>query len=230
MTRYEKGSALIVVLGLMAFLSISALAFAAYMRYSRVPSSYTRRTSAARNLVKGALMRAIDAVDKAVNDNPHPNLNGPSGSNGGDNIWLDRVYTGVEKDGLVAESDTVSPLSLEALAYIPPYLVNTVRWYSRHTPTAMWKTLDYDMGRYVYCAIDISDYLDVNRLFADAPRSSAPHTRFSLSYLFDDDGKDDYKNPVHTGPGKQTGAWDTWMKNFREVPLNPKDSRIRFSR
>jgi len=226
MTLYKKGSALIVVLGLMAFLSISALAFAAYMRYSRVPSSYTRRTSAARNLVKGALMRAIDAMDRAVNDNPHPNLNGPGGFNGEGNIWLDRVYTGVASDALVAESDSVSPLSLEALAYIPPYLVNTVRWYSRHTPTAKWKTLDYDMGRYVYCAVDISDYLDVNRLFADVPRSSAPHTRFSLSYLFDDDGAESYKNPVHTGPGKETGAWDTWMENFRKV--NEKTREIDF--
>ena len=223
MTRYGKGSALLVVLGLMAFLSISALAFAAYMRYSRVPSSYTRRTAAARDLVKAALARAIDAVDKAVNDNPHPNLNGPAGSNGEDNLWKDRVFIGAGGKTLVPESDTVSPLSLEALAYIPPYLVNTVRWYSRRSPTAMWKTLDYDTGRYAYCAIDISDYLDVNRLFADAPRSSAPHTRFSLSYLFDDDGSGNYRNPVHTGPGEGTGTWDSWMENFRKVDRKTLD-------
>ena len=214
MTRCRKGSALLVVVGMMAIISISALAFAVYMRYSRASSSYVRRTSAARGLVKAAFVRAVSAIDRAVNDNSHPNL--PSS---GSNIWLDRMFTGVNSGDLVGENATVTPLTLEALAYMPPNLVNTCRWYSRRSPTATWKTLDYDQARYVYCAMDISDYLDVNRLFADAPRSSAPHTRFSLSYLFDSDGEDGktYKNGTHKYPGQNTGAWDSWMEEYRKV-------------
>ena len=233
MKRSRKGSALLVVLGLMAIISISAFAFAAYMRYSRTPSSYTRRTSAARNLVKAALTRAIDAIDMSVNDRPHPNITMPDmqapyyekGEEASDksikdiNVWMDRLFVGEEDKYPAREGDTVSPLAFEALAYIPPYLVNTVRWYSRRVPSAKWKTLDYDLGRYVYCAMDISDYLDVNRLFADAPRSSAPHTRFSLSYLFDSDGEDgkSYKSGTHKYPGLKTGEWDTWMEEYRKV-------------
>ena len=107
----RKGSALLVVLGLMAFLSISALAFAAYMRYSRIPSSYTRRSSSARNLVKAALARAIDQLDKSVNNHIHPNLNGAGGVNPEGNKWICRVLTGKNGDD-VPVGDTVSPLTL----------------------------------------------------------------------------------------------------------------------
>ncbi|MBR7180265.1 MAG: hypothetical protein IKD42_01410, partial [Kiritimatiellae bacterium] len=223
MKNARQGSALLVVLGLMAFLSISALAFASFMRYARAPSSYTRRTAAARNLVKAAFARAVDAIDKGINDHPHPNLVSPRGADPLSNTWLDRVYTVTNDVSGIAEGDTVTPLTLEALAYVPPYLVNTLRWYSRRSPTAMWKTLDYDAGRYVYAAVDISDYLDINRILANRPRSSAPHTRFSLSYLFEHDGSENFRSQEHKAHGEKTADWDTWMENFREVD---EDTRI----
>ena len=226
----RKGSALLVVLGLMAFLSISALAFAAYMRYSRIPSSYTRRSSSARNLVKAALARAIDQLDKSVNNHIHPNLNGAGGVNPEGNKWICRVLTGKNGDD-VPVGDTVSPLTLEGLAYIPPNLVDPVRYLSRKTTTAMWHTLDFDAGRYSFCVIDISDYLDVNRMFADEHRTSASGTRLTLAHLFDTSGSpgefvrgpecggtgESDKNASHSGPGDKTPEWDKWMEDFRNV-------------
>ena len=70
----RKGSALLIVLGMLAFMVISAVAFSAFMRFSRMPSSYLRRTSSSRHLVKAALAEAIDIVDAAVADNPHPGV------------------------------------------------------------------------------------------------------------------------------------------------------------
>ena len=70
----RPGSAILVVLGMTAFLLVSAIAFSAYMRYSRLPSSYLRRSSSSRLLAKAAMARAIDAVDIAVNNNPHPGV------------------------------------------------------------------------------------------------------------------------------------------------------------
>jgi hypothetical protein len=102
---------------------------------------------------------------------------------------------GVVGDGLEEWSgDTVSTLTLEALAYLPPPLINTARYWSRRTPTAQWKSLGYDAGRYAYTAINVSDYLDINRVRANVMRDSSPSNRISFAYLFEND--------AHTGSGQ----------------------------
>ena len=202
----KKGSALLIVLGMLAFMIVSAVAFSAYMRYSRLPSSYLRRTAASRQLVKSALTRAIDEIDIAIANNPHPGV-GDSYIGRQRNYWKHRVYIGT--NALCSAESTVSVLSLEALAYIPPPLVNEARYYSRHSTSAKWRSFGFDAGRYAFCAIDVSDYLDVNRLAANVPRSSAPGRRITLSYLFED--------PGHTSAGNGAGEWDdSFMKQFRE--------------
>lgn len=52
----RSGSALLIVLGVLAFLTVSAVAFSAFMRRSRMPSSYLRRSVASRELAKAALV------------------------------------------------------------------------------------------------------------------------------------------------------------------------------
>ena len=194
----RRGSALLVVLGMLAFMTVSAIAFAAYMRRARLPSNYLRRATSSRELVKAALARAIDDIDHAVNDYPHPGLGSEActRANMNCNGWIGRVFmntnmtsAGKTDDGLpngaVDPSNTVSVLSLEGLAYVPAPLMGEARYYGRRTPTAQWQSFDFDAGRYAYLALDVSDYLDVNRLFAGEPRSSAANTRITLSYLFD---------------------------------------------
>ena len=206
---HRKGSALLIVLGMLAFMIVSAVGFAAYMRYARLPSSYLRRTASSRQLVKAALAEAIEALDRAVNNNPHPGV-GDKSVSGMKNRWQGRVLIGADGDYNGSSSSTVSPLTLEALAYLPPPLVNSVRYYSRRTPTAQWKSFDFDAGRYAYCVVDVSDYFDINRLLADIPRSSAPNGRVSLSYLFEE-GRD------HRSAGTGAKEWDEFMKKYRGV-------------
>ena len=62
----RQGSALLIVLGMFAFMLVSAVSFSIYMRASRAPSSYVRRNASARHLVKAALARAIDEIDMAL--------------------------------------------------------------------------------------------------------------------------------------------------------------------
>ena len=216
--RMRKGSALLIVLGLTAFMIVSAVAFSAYMRRSRLPSSYLRRSTTSRELIKAALARAIDEIDVAINNNPHPNIGSQGGGRGNYNKWMGRVFMATSnsvdrvKGGLSGDqdpNDTVPTLSLDALAYIPPPLINEARYYSRRTPTAIWKTLDFDAGRYAYTAIDISDFYDVNRLFGNHARSSAANYRLSLSYLLEEG--DDHASADSTNGGK----WDTFMEKFR---------------
>ena len=214
----RAGSAILVVLGMTAFLLVSAIAFSAYMRYSRLPSSYLRRTSSTRQLAKAAMARAIDAVDVAVNNNPHPGVGNqtivrhPYIGNAIRNSWANRVLIGTNAT-ITADSpidaDTVSPLCLEALAYIPPPLVNEVRFFSRRTPTAHWHPLDFDAGRYAFCALDVSDYFDVNRILANEPRSSAPNRRVGFAYLFENDS--------HDALGGAASEWDKFMEDYRTI-------------
>jgi len=206
----RKGSALLVVLGMMAFMVVSAVAFSAYMRTSRLPSSYLRRSNASRQLAKAAVAEAIDAVDRAIANNPHPGVGTETVETDGRsrNLWRGRVLLATNRVDEVGK--TVPVLTMEALAYIPPPLVNDVRYYSRLTPNAAWHSFGFDAGRYAFCAVDVSDYLDVNRLAADRPRSSAPVRRISLSYLFEN-GRE------HTSSGSGASQWDTFMEQFRTL-------------
>ena len=226
----RRGSALLIVLGMLAFMIVSAVAFSAYMRYSRLPSSFLRRTAASRQLVKAALARAIDEIDASIGNNPHPGVGvaetryprntdsskGAVGRRQLRNLWLHRVFFGT--NSYCSVDDTVSPLTLEALAYIPPPLVNEARYLSRLSPAAAWKSLGFDAGRYAFCALDVSDYFDINRLTASAPRSSAGNRRISLGYAFEND--------AHTSPGSDAKSWDAWMDNYRTFD---NDLRIEWS-
>ena len=206
----KKGSALLIVLGMLAFMIVSAVAFSSYMRYSRLPSSYLRRSSASRMLARAAVARAVDEIDQAICNNPHPGLGNLAASGGNRNFFKHRVFIGDDTLGS-SFADTAAVLSLEALAYIPPPLVNEARYYGRLSPTAAWQSFDFDAGRYAYVALDVSDYFDVNRLSADLPRSSASNARVSLAYLFETGG-----TSGHAQADAGASEWDNWLlEKFR---------------
>ena len=220
--KNRKGSALLIVLGMMAFMIVSAVAFAAYMRFARLPSSYLRRSSSSRLLAKAALSRVIDELDRAVCSNPHPGVGAKyvaqSGSNGdwqeqsADqyktlNVWKNRVYIGTNIVNFTQRdfADTVPVLSTEALAYIPPPLVNEARYYGRLSPAAQWHAMDFDAGRYAFCALDVSDFFDINRTLGSAPRSSASNQRVNIAHLFE--------NPQHSSAGNSS-QWDDFTADY----------------
>ena len=183
----SRGSALLIVLGMMAFMVVSAVAFSFFMRQNRLPSSYLRRATALRQLAKASLAKAMKEIDDDIAGNPYPGVGGQqkASSSGttsiGKNYWRGRVLC---PEGLVAQEDTFPTMTLEGLAYLPPAIVNDVRYYARRTATAQWRRLDYDAGRYAFVVVNVSDFLDVNRLRAGDARSSA--NRISLETLFED--------------------------------------------
>ena len=207
----RKGSALLIVLGVLSFLVVSAVAFSAYMRRARLPSSYLRRVVSSRQFAKAALARAIDDIDRAIANGVHPGIGGTAA-----NTWRGRVFfNGGGEQSLV---ETTPTLTFEGLAYIPPPLVNEARYWSRKTPTAVWRPFGYDTGRFAYCALDVSDFFDVNRLVADYPRSSASFRRITAAHLFE--------NPNHTSAPSGADAWDKFMEQFRDI--DDKSLEIRF--
>ena len=232
----KKGSALLVVLGMLAFMVISAVAFSAWMRSGRLPNSYLRRASASRLLAKAALAAAIDDIDVAIGDNLHPGFGSRkysfrdvdrvrgTGDNANRNIWAGRVFIGQKveldtdgrkkrttsdnvRDHLISPSKTVSTLTLEGLAYIPPPFVSEARYYSRLSSAATWHDLAFDAGRYAFSAIDVSDCFDVNTLAANVGRSTTPYGRISLAYLFE--------NGNHNGSlNDKAKEWDDFINEF----------------
>lgn len=197
----RRGSALLIVLGMLAFMVVSAVGFAVYMRQSRVPSSHLRREATARYLLKSALANAVSRINgeynaavgrvEGVGDDPYPGVlvsnTGPGlfDRDNGD-YWLQRVFMPF---GQVSPAETVSTLTLEALAYLPPAIINEVRVYSRKTRTAQWTNLAYDLGRYAFCAVDVSDCFDINKLSKVKRRTSSPGERIALTSLFPDDAE-----------------------------------------
>ena len=226
------GSALLIVLGMMAFIIVSAVAFSAYMRASRLPSSYLRRTSASRLLAKAALAEAIEEIDAAIGNNQHPGVGikeykypRTTGERINRNLWVEHVYIGSTNqnssalsDNLVSPDLTVATLSVEALAYIPPAIINEVRYYSRRSTAACWHDLGFDSGRYAFCAVDVSDCLDINAITAGsglnagsereipAGRNSSDTGRITLAHTFE---KSD-----HTGYKVNPADWDKFMDNY----------------
>ena len=216
--RAEKkaGSALLVVLGFLSFMVVSAVAFAIYMRSERVPSSALRRNTTTRHLVKAALAHAMSRVDDAIRSDPFPGLANTNdlGSCYRDydenvmDMWYGRVFMPPNPEGLWKKTsmngnptqirrandprnddfswrfapvtETVSVLNLEALGYLPPPLVNDVRFLSRSSWTAKWQNFSYDAGRFAFCAVNVSDYFDINRTRVGM-RSSPLDSNISLS-------------------------------------------------
>ena len=256
MSRHsQKGSALLIVLGFLSFMVVSAVAFAIWMRTERLPSSALRRSVASRYLVKAALAQPMSRVDDAIRSHPYP---GVWNTNDQNSVYRDRIQNGWAFDwwegrvfmppnpsGMNDErgyevstsqdpylryapiTKTVSVLTLEALGYLPPSIVNDVRMLSRSSWAAQWEYFNFDAGRYAFCAVNVSDMLDINKIAADRPRTSAaaarrylkgvgnkvdkrempPPSRFSLAYLFrrsedqvaSPSGHTAFDNLTHTG-------------------------------
>lgn len=205
-TSRKSGSALLIVLGFLSFMVVSAVAFAIYMRAERMPSSALRRAVATRHLVHAALAEAIARVDDAVRGDPFPglcnrdadfkalgNFTYRDGNGQAMDVWQGRVFmppdplggTTTRETRFAPVTETVSVLTLEGLGYLPPGLVNDVRFLSRSSWAAQWQQLPFDAGRFAFCAVNVSDYFDVNRVWANRGRTSEAGCRLSLGYLFD---------------------------------------------
>lgn len=218
--REKRGSALMIVIGFLAFMIVSAVSFSIYMRAERLPSSALRRTVATRQLVKAALAEAIARVDDAVRGAPFPGLNDAQTANyqprgRTENFWEGRVFmppnTNVKNEhdvNYAPASETVSVLTLEGLGYVPAPLVNDVRFLGRSSWTAAWQNLPYDAGRFAFVALNVSDYFDVNRLYANKPRTANADGRISLAYLFDQSYRPAADSAVGGGAGAAVGTVD----------------------
>jgi hypothetical protein len=159
----EKGSALLVVLGFLSFMIISAVSFSIYMRVERQASSSYRHAVVGRHLLESALYRAIDEIDAELQSGGDD----PASAKKFPNHWKagGRVYTSVSNS---AEVERARVLSLDVLGFLPATLVNDVRVSSLES---QWRRMSIkfagvddprDVGRYAYACVNLSDMLNVN--------------------------------------------------------------------
>ncbi|HOS66257.1 MAG TPA: hypothetical protein PK251_16085 [Candidatus Latescibacteria bacterium] len=191
----HRGSALLIVLGFLSFMVISAVSFAIYMRTERQASSNYRHAVNARHLLNLGLARAMEEVDSELRRKSNTSLKFPD--------WPGRVLVSAipASDDDVQRDSDARVLSLEALSFLPPFLVNDVRRYAYRQDGdevykgAKWRLFSSGIkgkdasgsvvGRYAYVCVNVSDMLNVNTCRAQCRDIST--NRVSLGHLFDND-------------------------------------------
>lgn len=214
----RRGSALLIVLGMVAFMVVSAVGFSVFMRQNRAPSGYLRRSTLARHLGRAALSAAMAEIEYSMSSGERRAYLRGGGDGGGASFldsenfphkpaWRGRVLfprgDGVDDGGVDVDygniqyelpTRTTYPFAFESLAYIPPPFVNDVRFFSRWSSTALWQRLDYDAGRVSYCVVDVTDCFDLGRCLAGKPRGSADDSLVTTTYLFSDGDFREFEN------------------------------------
>ena len=187
----ERGSALLIVLGFLSFMLISAVSFAVYMRIERQASSNYRHATTARHLLNVGLYRAIDDIDAELRV---PSVNGTPRSRKFPD-WPGRVRASAVPDSAQNGMDA-RVLSLEALSFIPGIFVNDARRYAVPNDAdpgawcgAKWRKItmpgsvmgggQVEVGRYAYVCLNVSDMLDVN--VCTAAGNAGPAIRWSTT-------------------------------------------------
>ncbi|OGV69111.1 MAG: hypothetical protein A2283_04385 [Lentisphaerae bacterium RIFOXYA12_FULL_48_11] len=158
--RGERGIALILVIGLISVLMISAVAFAISMRVERQGSYNYRYGVQARHILWSALAEALQEIDATMD--PASTTNSMM------------VYP--EWDVIASKSESATlprkarVLSISGVNYVPQNSWTAARaaipYYRNVTGTNDWK-----IGRYAYIAVNMSGLLDAN-LAGGAPARS----------------------------------------------------------
>ena len=223
----QRGSALLIVLGFLSFMLISAVSFAVYMRIERQASSNYRHAVTGRHLLNAALFRAIDEIDSELRIERTNNIALPQKFPD----WVGHVKPSAVPNGMDNAQES-RVLSMEALSFIPGVFVNDVRRYAVTNRNdvvwgvdakqnkcsylgAKWRKLsmpvasivggenaneDAVVGRYSYICVNLSDMLNVNVCRAAVRDGSI--NRVGIGYLVE-------PNPP-TPPNKRTKFDDNY--------------------
>lgn len=165
--RPRRGAAILVVVGMLAILLITAVAFTILMRVERGASANFRHDAGARQMLYVALAQAIADIDAApplgVGDDVYP----PWGAafiwtNGSHHVTLPpdvllSIDTNVNNSSNVLVAHI---LSQEAMKYVPRSLRASLQ-----TAKPEWRGVDVGtgpIGRYAYIVVNVSGLLDAN--------------------------------------------------------------------
>lgn len=179
--RARRGVALLIVLGLLGLLLISAVGFAVLMRTERSAATNYRHTSSARHLLFAALNRAIEEIDRDIGDNPTPDW--PKGQvvvgKGTLARTLDTpagvLFSYFDTSEIDETPVAARILTKDIVTYIPARFQRRLTEIKKEEDRGKLDKPGYDppewvpirhngsiVGRYAFAAIDSSGLLDAN--------------------------------------------------------------------
>jgi len=173
----RRGAAIIVVVGLLAILFITAVAFTELMRVSRSASSNYRHMVGARQMLYVGLAQALTDIDRDPSAGGVGDQNYPPWTNRWVTITdaLANFRTVTLEEELLPSLDrstgnagavtTAHLLSPDIIKYIPSDLLPNIQGSSVQKPE--WVGVNANgslVGRYAYLAVNASGLLDVNEI------------------------------------------------------------------
>ena len=131
----KAGSALLIVLGFLSFMMVSAVSFAIYMRIEHQASANYRHVTSARHYLESALYHGMEEIDSelrlmdpSVHDVKFPDWDGNRTDGYHQRVLASAVPL---RDN---NKNNARVLTLESLSFIPGLFINDVRRYAIPTP------------------------------------------------------------------------------------------------
>ena len=178
--RRQRGVALIITLGLLAVLTILAVAFAIAMRVESIAARNFRDMVRAKHLVQTALTESLDDVSRACAGKTYPDFYPYSGVH--DAIGSPPGSTNVNL--VVGEAERAIPGILRADARaVSSYWMDVLVTNYTDTGTAITQT----NGRIAYVVVNCSGLLDANRIGGTERELSTDVGEIDVSYVIPDE-------------------------------------------
>ena len=202
----RAGVALLIVLGLIALLMITAVAFTILMRIERASASNLRHTSAARQMAKGALAYAIAALNENIGTNRFPNWPDRQyaprehAANPGTRPKLhmpEDIFFSVDEDKIDADDVTTARvLSAETARYLPGALRHRAEM-TAFLPASSGASVPYDRPEWIPVTARRKSSVgnDVDEIIG-----RYAYVILNTTGLLD-------ANSVHTNPPGKTARW-----------------------
>jgi hypothetical protein len=166
----RRGVALIIVLGLLGLLLISAVSFAVLMRTERNAATNYRHTSSARQMLHAGLARAIEDINADIGADLCPAwtnrtvISGSLTNEYPENIFFSRDTGGDQIPARLLTKDVMTYIPVLYHRRLTDNTYTTPEWIPIKYPIGTENTI----GRYAYAVIDTSGLLDAHRVYDTA--------------------------------------------------------------
>ncbi|NLE41960.1 MAG: hypothetical protein GX615_09045, partial [Lentisphaerae bacterium] len=171
-TETRSGSALVVVLGMLAVIMLMAVAFSTYMRTERAGTTNLRHALVAKEMMQSAIARTMQSIDESFG-NPKDNWPAPDWEEpyltSHEPIPVDRrTYQSARSSNATDRAASARILTREIMMHLSPSQLALadnakIDWASIRSGVSSDSSKDPIVGRYAFIAFDVSGLHDMNK-------------------------------------------------------------------
>ncbi len=171
-TETRSGSALVVVLGMLAVIMLMAVAFSVYMRTERAGTTNLRHALVAKEMMQSAIARTMQSIDESFG-NPKDNWPAPDWEEpyltSHEPIPVDRrTYQSARSSNAIDRAASARILTREIMMHLSPSQLALadnakIDWASISSGVSSEWGKDPIVGRYAFIAFDVSGLHDMNK-------------------------------------------------------------------